>query len=199
MCSQFKEGRVFKSILSRQESKHKGEDWKAGERQKAIRLLLENREMDNQTKLATYALWYFHGDHEMEVAKFDMLRNELGMNRSQYFCYLLSGQKKQIPGSIRYKNLIAKLSDIDLHLRCICLKEDMEAGDILYVHEARIFKKLFAVDTSIRSRENPIRTVEHKRVKMNKAVRGLRDVIEADDVNAEGLLTGYFYELLNRR
>ena len=31
---------------------------------------------------------------EEEVAKFDMLRNELGMNRSQYFCYLLSGQKK---------------------------------------------------------------------------------------------------------
>ena len=45
---------------------------------------------------------------EEEVAKFDMLRNELGMNRSQYFCYLLTGQKKQMPDSIRYKNLIAK-------------------------------------------------------------------------------------------
>ena len=65
-----------------------------------------------------------------------MLRNELGMNRSQYFCYLLSGQKKQIPDSIRYKNLIAKLSDINLHLKHICLKEGMDAGDILYVHEA---------------------------------------------------------------
>ena len=79
---------------------------------------------------------------EEEVAKFDMLRNELGMNRShgmnrsQYFCYLLSGQKKQMPDSIRYKNLIAKLSDIDLHLKHICLKEGMDAGDILYVHEA---------------------------------------------------------------
>ena len=40
---------------------------------------------------------------EEEVAKFDMLRNELGMNRSQYFCYLLSGQKKQMPDSIRQK------------------------------------------------------------------------------------------------
>ena len=73
---------------------------------------------------------------EEEVAKFDMLRNELGMNRSQYFCYLLSGQKKQMPDSIRYKNLIAKLSDIDLHLKHSCLKEGMDAGDILYVHEA---------------------------------------------------------------
>ena len=73
---------------------------------------------------------------EEEVAKFDMLRNELGMNRSQYFCYLMSGQKKQIPDSIRYKNLIARLSDIDLHLKHICLKEGMDAGDILYVHEA---------------------------------------------------------------
>ena len=52
---------------------------------------------------------------EEEVAKFDMLRNELGMNRSQYFCYLLTGQKKQMPDSIRYKNLIAKLSDIDCY------------------------------------------------------------------------------------
>ena len=58
---------------------------------------------------------------EEEVAKFDMLRNELGMNRSQYFCYLLSGQKKQMPYPIRYKNLIAKLSDIYLHLKRSCL------------------------------------------------------------------------------
>ena len=47
---------------------------------------------------------------EEEVAKFDMLRNELGMNRSQYFCYLLTGQKKQMPVSIRYKNLIASMA-----------------------------------------------------------------------------------------
>jgi hypothetical protein len=45
---------------------------------------------------------------EEEVAKFDMLRNELGMNRSQYFCYLLSGQKKQMPDSIRYKESDSK-------------------------------------------------------------------------------------------
>ncbi len=83
---------------------------------------------------------------EEDVAKFDTLRNELGMNRSQYFCYLLSGQKKQIPDSIKYKNLIAKLSDIDLHLRHICLKESMEARDILYVHEViKDLRKAFEI------------------------------------------------------
>ncbi len=71
-----------------------------------------------------------------EVAKFDMLRNELGMNRSQYFCYLMSGERKRIPDVVKQRNLISKLSEIDLHLRHICLKEGMDAGDVLYVHEA---------------------------------------------------------------
>lgn len=71
-----------------------------------------------------------------EVAKFDMLRNELGMNRSQFFCYLMSGERKRIPDVVKQRNLISKLSDIDLHLRHICLKEGMDAGDVLYVHEA---------------------------------------------------------------
>lgn len=67
VCSQFKDGRVFKNILSRQEPKYVAEGKQDNERQKAIRMLLENNEMDNQTKLTTYALWYFHGDPEMEA------------------------------------------------------------------------------------------------------------------------------------
>ena len=67
VCSQFKDGRAFKSILNRQEPKQVVESQEDIERQKAIRLLLENNEMDNQTKLTTYALWYFHGDPEMEA------------------------------------------------------------------------------------------------------------------------------------
>lgn len=73
---------------------------------------------------------------EEVIAKFDLLRNELGMNRSQYFCYLLAGEKKKIPDSLKQRNLISKLSEIDLHLRHICLKEGMDAGDVLYVQEA---------------------------------------------------------------
>ena len=67
VCSQFKDGRVFKNILSTQEPKQAVEAQQDNERQKAIRMLLENNEMDNQTKLTTYALWYFHGDPEMEA------------------------------------------------------------------------------------------------------------------------------------
>ena len=55
-----------------------------------------------------------------------------------------------------------------------------------------------AVDTSIRSRKNPIRTVENKRVKMNTVVYGLRNVIDEEDIETEGLLTKYFYDFLNR-
>lgn len=39
---------------------------------------------------------------------------------------------------------------------------DMEIKEFV---ETDIFRGLFAVDTSIRSRKNPIRTVENKRVK----------------------------------
>jgi hypothetical protein len=53
-------------------------------------------------------------------------------------------------------------------------------------------------DTSIRSRKNPIRTVENKRVKMNTVVYGLRNVIDEEDIDTEGLLTKYFYDFLNR-
>ena len=41
--------------------------------------------------------------------------------------------------------------------------------------------------------------MENKRVKMNTVVYGLKEVIEEDDVNSEGLLTGYFYDFLSRK
>ena len=73
---------------------------------------------------------------------------------------------------------------------------DMEIKEFV---ETDIFRGLFAVDTSIRSRKNPISTVENKRVKMNTVVYGLKEVIEEDDVNSDGLLTGYFYDFLSRK
>ena len=72
---------------------------------------------------------------EEDVRKLDALRQELGMNRSQYIRYLLSGQKKLIPASIRQKALVEQMSQIDLHLRRLCLKEGMEAKDILFIYE----------------------------------------------------------------
>ncbi len=73
---------------------------------------------------------------EDDVKRLDVLRGELGMNRSEYMRYLLSGQKKQIPASIKQKDLVQKLSQIDLHLRTIALKEGVDSSDILYVHES---------------------------------------------------------------
>lgn len=73
---------------------------------------------------------------EEDVVKLDLLKDELGMNRSEYIRHLLSGEKKKIPENIRLKDLIKVLSDIDLHLRHICLKEGMEVKDTLYVYES---------------------------------------------------------------
>lgn len=39
-----------------------------------------------------------------------------------------------------------------------------------------------------------VRTVENKRVKMITVVYGLRNVIDEEDIDTEGLLTKYFYD-----
>ncbi len=58
---------------------------------------------------------------EEDVAKLDRLKDELGMNRSQYIRYLISGQKKILPGVLRDKKLIDTLSEINLELQVIAL------------------------------------------------------------------------------
>lgn len=54
---------------------------------------------------------------EEDLHRLDMLREELGMNRSQYIRYVISGQKKVLIPSVKYKEMISKLSQIDLSLR----------------------------------------------------------------------------------
>ena len=72
------------------------------------------------------------------------------------------------------------------------LEDKLNATEITEFVEADVFKMLFAVNTSIRFRKNPIRTVENKTLKMNTVVYGLRNVIEKEDIDTEGLLTKYF-------
>ena len=60
-----------------------------------------------------------------DVDKLDQLREELGMNRSQYIRYLLSGQRKVIPSAVKDKKLIDAISKIDLDMRVLALKEGM--------------------------------------------------------------------------
>ena len=71
---------------------------------------------------------------EEDVKKLDVLRAELGMNRSRYIRYLLSGQKKQICPSNRYREVIEKLSGIDLKLRVLVLKESLTSTDKLLIY-----------------------------------------------------------------
>ena len=71
---------------------------------------------------------------EEDLHRLDMLREELGMNRSQYIRYVISGQKKVLIPSVKYKEMISKLSQIDLSLRVIALKEEMTSEDKLLIY-----------------------------------------------------------------
>lgn len=68
-----------------------------------------------------------------DVDKLDRLREELGMNRSQYIRYLLSGQKKVLPTSVKDKKLIDTISRIELDMRVLALKEEMAPEDSLAI------------------------------------------------------------------
>lgn len=73
---------------------------------------------------------------ESDLERLDKRRAEFGMNRSEYVRYLLSSQRKSIPYSISQKELVKQISQVDLHLKSICLKEEMRPEDILFVIEA---------------------------------------------------------------
>lgn len=82
---------------------------------------------------------------DADLSKLDMLRGELGMNRSQYIRYLIEGQKRVLIPSVKYKELVSKLSQIDLSLRVIALKDQMSAEDKLLIYtKLEDIKRLFA-------------------------------------------------------
>lgn len=87
---------------------------------------------------------------DADLSKLDILRAELGMNRSQYIRYLIEGQKRVLIPSIKYKELITKVSQIDLSLRVIALKDEMDEKDKLIVYSKIEEIKLLisGVDTS---------------------------------------------------
>lgn len=70
ICARFASGEMFRRRLADEEKLQKQRNMpkeKLDEnRLKSINLLLADEEMDNQTKLSTYAFWYFHDDPEME-------------------------------------------------------------------------------------------------------------------------------------
>ena len=64
------------------------------------------------------------------------LSAELGMNRSQYVRYLLSGCSKLITPSMKYREFVKHFSQIDLSLRVIALKEEVSSEDMLFIESS---------------------------------------------------------------
>lgn len=78
-----------------------------------------------------------------DVVALDYLRAELGMNRSEYIRYMLKNQKRIVPVSIKEKELIRVLSQIDIHLKALALKEELSVEDRLFIYsEIEEIKKL---------------------------------------------------------
>lgn len=73
---------------------------------------------------------------EEDVTKLDLLRMELGMNRSEYIRYVITKRKKILHPSIKYKELIERFAEIELDLKVIALKDTMDVEDKLNVEVA---------------------------------------------------------------
>lgn len=71
-----------------------------------------------------------------DLERLDVLREELGMRRSQFVRYLLSGQKKSIVPSVKYVELNKHMTEIDTSLRVIALKEELHESDKLQIYAA---------------------------------------------------------------
>ena len=76
ICKRFLSGKLFEKRLADQEglleeatkgqANEKPKESLDKNRIRSINMLLSDESMDNQTKLSTYAFWYFHDDPEME-------------------------------------------------------------------------------------------------------------------------------------
>lgn len=73
---------------------------------------------------------------EEDKRRIDELSAELGMNRSQYVRYLISGGVKLFKPSIQYQEFLAHFSSIDLSLRVIALKEEISSEDMLFIESS---------------------------------------------------------------
>lgn len=73
---------------------------------------------------------------EEDAQKLDVLRQELDMKRLQYIRYVISGQTKVLNPSIKYKEIVKQLAEVDLHLRVIALKESVSPEETLAVYAA---------------------------------------------------------------
>lgn len=80
----------------------------------------------------TYRLNMYVAESDVEIL--DFRRAELGMSRSEFVRYMIRNQKRIVPVSIKEKELIRVLSDIDTHLKVIALKEILSVEDRLFLY-----------------------------------------------------------------
>ena len=91
-----------------------------------------------------------------DVVTLDLRRAELGMSRSEFVRYMIRNQKRIVPVSIKEKELVRVLSDIDTHLKAIALKENLSVEDRLY-----LYSEIDEIKNLIRN-EVTCAPVEHK-------------------------------------
>ena len=61
-----------------------------------------------------------------------------------------------------------------------------------------IFQRLFQADTSIRSRENPVKTMYAKSLKVDKVLAEVNGKVNMSDVEGKGCLFRYLVERLKK-
>lgn len=71
---------------------------------------------------------------ESDVDKFEAGRNAVGMNKSAYVRLLIAEHEGSVPGFIKYKEIIEKLSEIELDLKTLVLKDSLTAEEKLKVY-----------------------------------------------------------------
>lgn len=71
---------------------------------------------------------------EDDIEKFELGREATGMSKSAYVRLLIAEHEKRVPGFIKYKEIIEKLSSIELELQSLSLKETLAPEDRMLIH-----------------------------------------------------------------
>jgi hypothetical protein len=74
---------------------------------------------------------------EDDVDKFETGRSQMGMSKSAYVRLLIAEHENAVPGFIKYKEIIEKLSSIELELQALSLKETLSPEDRMVIHVKR--------------------------------------------------------------
>ena len=97
--------------------------------------------------------------------------------------------------------IFGKLSQLDILIlmkKYGYLSEEnsrLEACDFVIT---TIFQRLFQADTSIRSRENPVKTMYAKSLKVDKVLAEVNGKVNMSDVEGKGCLFRYLVERLKK-